>query len=182
MRKSHATLEKTCFACNNPFSLCGGLRARFWRLTPPLGNERCVGSHVHSNIVDFHNHHIPARFEQTAARTQPGKSACPLGSACARVAGRGPFAEGHPRGPLARVSSTYLLNLIADAEGRVPHETIMAMNDDLAGLVARYPGQHSRPGARSMRMMATGLPVRRSAPSAILDCAGSSSTARAAIS
>jgi predicted TIM-barrel fold metal-dependent hydrolase len=31
--------------------------------------------------------------------------------------------------------------LIADAERRVPHETIMAMNDHLAGLVARYPGR-----------------------------------------
>ncbi len=28
-------------------------------------------SHAHSNIVDFHNHHIPARFELTAAKTQP---------------------------------------------------------------------------------------------------------------
>ena len=32
-------------------------------------------------------------------------------------------------------------NLIADPEGHVPHETIMAMNDDLADLVARHPGQ-----------------------------------------
>jgi aminocarboxymuconate-semialdehyde decarboxylase len=31
--------------------------------------------------------------------------------------------------------------LIADADGRVPHDTIMAMNDDLAALVARYPGR-----------------------------------------
>jgi aminocarboxymuconate-semialdehyde decarboxylase len=40
----------------------------------------------------------------------------------------------------ARVVSI-LIQLIANAEGRVPHETIMAMNDELAGLVARYPGQ-----------------------------------------
>jgi aminocarboxymuconate-semialdehyde decarboxylase len=40
----------------------------------------------------------------------------------------------------ARVVSI-LIQLIADAEGRVPHETIMAMNDDLAGLVARHPGR-----------------------------------------
>ena len=32
-------------------------------------------------------------------------------------------------------------NLIADADGHVPHETIMAMNDHLAGLVARHPGR-----------------------------------------
>ncbi len=40
----------------------------------------------------------------------------------------------------ARVVSI-LIQLIADAEGRVPHETIMAMNDDLAGIVARHPGR-----------------------------------------
>jgi aminocarboxymuconate-semialdehyde decarboxylase len=40
----------------------------------------------------------------------------------------------------ARVVSM-LIQLIADAEGRVSHETIMAMNDHLAGLVARYPGR-----------------------------------------
>ena len=32
-------------------------------------------------------------------------------------------------------------NLIADADGHVPRETIMAMNDYLAGLVARHPGR-----------------------------------------
>jgi predicted TIM-barrel fold metal-dependent hydrolase len=31
--------------------------------------------------------------------------------------------------------------LIADADGRVPHATIMATNDALAGLVARHPGR-----------------------------------------
>ena len=32
-------------------------------------------------------------------------------------------------------------NLIADADGHVAHETIVAMNDDLAALVARHPGR-----------------------------------------
>ena len=45
----------------------------------------------------------------------------------------------------ARVVSI-LIQLIADADGRVPHETIMAMNDDLAGLVGAKSGPHSRPG------------------------------------
>jgi aminocarboxymuconate-semialdehyde decarboxylase len=31
--------------------------------------------------------------------------------------------------------------LIADADGRVTYETMLAMNDDLAALVARHPGQ-----------------------------------------
>src|SRR4029077_3253781 len=31
--------------------------------------------------------------------------------------------------------------LIGDAEGRVPHETVMAMNDHLAEMVVRYPGR-----------------------------------------
>jgi aminocarboxymuconate-semialdehyde decarboxylase len=34
-----------------------------------------------------------------------------------------------------------LIQLIADAEGRVPYETTMAMNDALADLVARHPGR-----------------------------------------
>ena len=30
-----------------------------------------VRSHAHFNIIDFHNHHIPMRFEQTAVHTAP---------------------------------------------------------------------------------------------------------------
>ena len=87
-------------------------------------------------IVDFHNHHFPAHFAQRLVdAAAPGQRErwkgisrkltdedlllCDIreGALSARVVNMSPA-------------------LIADAEGRVPHETIVRLNDDLAALVA----------------------------------------------
>jgi aminocarboxymuconate-semialdehyde decarboxylase len=92
-------------------------------------------------IIDFHCHHIPARFEVTAARFVPPAQRARW-EALARVLPDEDFLLRDVRdGNLdARVVSI-LIQLIADADGRVPPETMVAMNDELAELVARHPGQ-----------------------------------------
>ena len=73
------------------------------------------------------------------------------------------------KGSSAVVSSTYPPQLIADADGHVPHETIMAMNDHLAGLVARHPGRIH--GLASVDAYdGDRAAARPSAPSATLAC------------
>ena len=92
-------------------------------------------------IIDFHSHHIPAHFEVTAARTAPPSQRARWDTLARTLSDEELLLKDIRDGYLdARVVSI-LIQLIANAEGRVPHETIMAMNDDLAGLVARYPGR-----------------------------------------
>ena len=69
--------------------------------------------------------------------------------------------------------------LIADADGHVPHETIMATNEYLADMVVRFPGKIH--GLASVDAYdGEKRPGRPSARSAILDCAVSLSIAHAA--
>lgn len=94
-----------------------------------------------TRIIDFHCHHIPARFEVTAARTAPSTQRARWDALAIALANEELLLKDIRDGYLdARVVSI-LIQLIADADGRVPHATIMAMNDDLAGLVARNPGR-----------------------------------------
>ncbi|HZP74536.1 MAG TPA: amidohydrolase family protein [Pseudolabrys sp.] len=92
-------------------------------------------------IVDFHCHHIPARFPVTQARFVPPAQRARW-EALAHVLPDEDFLLRDIRdGNLdARVVSV-LIQLIADADGRVQHDTVMAMNDALAGLVARHRGR-----------------------------------------
>jgi predicted TIM-barrel fold metal-dependent hydrolase len=94
-----------------------------------------------TKIIDFHCHHVPARFEVTAARTAPPTQRARWEALARTLSDEDHLLKDIRDGYLgARVVSS-LIQLIADAEGRVPHEIVMAMNDDLAGLVARHPGR-----------------------------------------
>jgi aminocarboxymuconate-semialdehyde decarboxylase len=93
------------------------------------------------NIIDFHNHHIPARFEQTAVRTAPANQRARWEALARSLSDEDLLLKDIREGELGGRVVNIPAQLIADAEGRVPHETIMAMNDDLAGLVARHPGR-----------------------------------------
>ena len=94
-----------------------------------------------TKIIDFHSHHIPARFELTAARSAPPTQRARWEALARTLSNEDALLKDLREGYLhARVVSI-LIQLIADAEGHVPHETIMAMNDDLAGLVGRHPGR-----------------------------------------
>jgi aminocarboxymuconate-semialdehyde decarboxylase len=99
------------------------------------------GSHEQSNIIDFHTHHVPARFELTAAQTAPADQRTRWEAIAHRLSDEDLLLKDIREGEISARVVNIPAALIADAQGRVPHETIMAMNDELAGLVARYPGR-----------------------------------------
>ena len=92
------------------------------------------------NIIDFHSHHVPARFELTAARAAPAPQRARWEAIARSLANEDLLLRDIRAGRLAARVVSIPAQLIADAEGNVPHDTIAAMNDHLAGLVARYPG------------------------------------------
>ena len=92
-------------------------------------------------IIDFHNHHIPARFELTAMRTQPATQRVRWEMLARKLPDEDLLLRDIRAGHLAARVVNIPGNLIADADGHVPHETIIAMNDELAELVARHPGR-----------------------------------------
>ena len=94
-----------------------------------------------AKIIDFHNHHVPARFELTAARTQPAAQRARWEMLAHKLPDEDLLLKDIREGNLGARVVNIPGNLIADADGHVPHETIMAVNDDLAGLVARHPGR-----------------------------------------
>ena len=93
------------------------------------------------SIIDFHTHHVPARFEVTAGRTAPPNQRARWEALSRRLADEDLLLQDIRAGDVAARVVNIPASLIADAEGRVPHETVMATNDDLAGLVARHPGR-----------------------------------------
>jgi predicted TIM-barrel fold metal-dependent hydrolase len=94
-----------------------------------------------TKIIDFHNHHIPARFELTATRTQPATQRARWEMLARKLPDENLLLSAVRDGHLAARVVNIPGNLIADADGHVPHETIMAMNDHLAELAARDPGR-----------------------------------------
>ncbi len=92
-------------------------------------------------IVDFHVHHVPARFELTAARTAPASQRARWDAIARRIADEDLLLQEIREGSMGARVVNIPAALIADADGRVPLETIMATNDHLAELVARHPGR-----------------------------------------
>jgi aminocarboxymuconate-semialdehyde decarboxylase len=92
-------------------------------------------------MIDFHCHHIPARFAVTATRTQPATQRARWEMLARKLPDEDlllkDIRDGHLEARVVNIPG----NLIADVDGNVPHETIMAMNDCLADLVARHPGR-----------------------------------------
>jgi predicted TIM-barrel fold metal-dependent hydrolase len=95
----------------------------------------------HPHIVDFHNHHIPARFELTAVRAAPPNQRARWDALARKLPDETlllkDIREGHLDARVVNIPPA----LIGDADGRVPHDTIVAINDDLAELGARHPGR-----------------------------------------
>jgi predicted TIM-barrel fold metal-dependent hydrolase len=90
--------------------------------------------------IDFHSHHIPKRFELTAARFAPANQRGRWHAIARRISDEDLLLQDIRTGHLdARVVSIPA-QLIADADGKVPLETIRATNDELGALVARHPG------------------------------------------
>jgi predicted TIM-barrel fold metal-dependent hydrolase len=98
-------------------------------------------SDANFDIIDFHSHHIPARFELTAARTAPTNQRARWDAIARRISDEYLLLQDIRAGDLGARVVSIPAQLIADAGGRVPHDTIMATNDHLAGLVARHRGR-----------------------------------------
>lgn len=94
-----------------------------------------------SSVVDFHCHHVPARFEVTAGRFAPASQRARWEAITAKLADESLLLRDIDEGHLAARAISIPAGLIADAEGRVPHDTIVAVNDHVAELVARHPGR-----------------------------------------
>jgi aminocarboxymuconate-semialdehyde decarboxylase len=93
------------------------------------------------NIIDFHNHHIPVRFELTAVKTAPASQRGRWEVLARKLSDEDLLLKDIREGDIGARVVNIPAQLIADADGRVPHETIMATNDDLAALVVRHPGR-----------------------------------------
>ena len=92
------------------------------------------------SVIDFHNHHVPARFELTTTRGAPADQRGRWAALNLKLADEAALLDDIFSGDLTARVVNAPAALIADAEGRVPREKIAAINDELAGLVSRHPG------------------------------------------
>lgn len=92
------------------------------------------------SIVDFHNHHVPARFELTALKTAPANQRGRWEAIARKLSDESLMLKDIRDGSLGARIVNIPAQLIADADGRVPHDTIMAINEEIAELVGRHPG------------------------------------------
>ena len=93
------------------------------------------------SVVDFHCHHVPSRFELTAAKMAPASQRARWDAIARKLSDEDLLLKDIREGLLAGRVVNIPAQMIADAEGHVPHETIMAINDHVADLVARHPGR-----------------------------------------
>jgi aminocarboxymuconate-semialdehyde decarboxylase len=94
-----------------------------------------------NQIIDFHSHHIPARFALTAGRRAPAAQAARWDAIGRALSDEDLLLRDIRAGTLGARVVSMPAQLIADADGRVPHDTLMAMNDELALLAARHSGR-----------------------------------------
>lgn len=93
------------------------------------------------SVVDFHCHHVPTRFEVTAGHHAPASQRARWDAISKKLADETLLLKDVHDGRLAARVINIPVGLIADADGRVPHDTIVAINDHVADLVARHPGR-----------------------------------------
>jgi aminocarboxymuconate-semialdehyde decarboxylase len=96
---------------------------------------------MENGIIDFHNHHIPARFAQAVVDAAPAGQRARWEVLARRLSDEELLLKDIREGDIAARVVNMSPALIADAQGHVPHQTIMEMNDAVAGLAARHPGR-----------------------------------------
>ena len=92
-------------------------------------------------IIDFHTHHFPAHFTQRLLEAAAPGQLERWKSISRKLTDEDLLLRDVREGAISARVVNMSPALIADAEGRVAHETIVRLNDDLAGLVARHPGR-----------------------------------------
>ena len=91
--------------------------------------------------IDFHVHHVPARYQVTATKFAPPNQRDRWEAIERKLADEDLLLKDIWDGHLAARVVNIPAGLIADANGCVPHDTIMSINDDVADLAARHPGR-----------------------------------------
>src|SRR5262245_20152499 len=99
------------------------------------------GSHARFNIIDRHFHHLPARFELAGLSLAPPRPPASWEANAAKLGDEDLLVKDMRDGVLGARVVNIPANLIADADGRVLHDTIMEINDHVAELVARHQGR-----------------------------------------
>jgi aminocarboxymuconate-semialdehyde decarboxylase len=94
-----------------------------------------------SGLIDFHCHHIPSQFVVTAGQFAPPNQRRRWELLARNLADESLLLKDIEAGRVSARVVNIPAQLIADAEGKVSHETIMAMNDAIASLAARHPGR-----------------------------------------
>ncbi len=94
-----------------------------------------------SNLIDFHNHHVPARFELTALRAAPANQRARWEAMAKKLADEQLLLKDIENREIGARVVNIPAQLIAEPDGSIAHDTIVAMNDHLAELVARRHGR-----------------------------------------
>lgn len=93
------------------------------------------------SVIDFHCHHVPHKFHVAPAADIPHYQQAAWDRTKHMMADEALLLEAVREGDLAARVVNIPAAQVADAEGLVPHATIMAMNDHMADLAARHPGR-----------------------------------------
>lgn len=93
------------------------------------------------NVIDFHNHHLPRRFAPAIVQAAPASQRGRWQALSQSLTDEDLLLRDIREGELGARVVNMAPALIADPDGRVPYETIGALNDELAALVARHPGR-----------------------------------------
>ncbi len=95
----------------------------------------------HLDIVDFHCHHVPARFTLTAALMAPAPQRARWEAIGRKLADEDLLVADMRDGNLKARVVNIPPALMADANGLLAHDTITAINDHVAGMVSRHPSR-----------------------------------------
>ncbi|MGE3247388.1 MAG: amidohydrolase family protein, partial [Beijerinckiaceae bacterium] len=92
-------------------------------------------------VIDFHCHHVPAQFGIQPPADIPHYQQPAWARTRQMMADEALLMHAVEKGDLAARVVNIPAAQVADADGRVPHETIMAMNDHIAEMAQRRKGR-----------------------------------------
>lgn len=93
------------------------------------------------DVIDFHCHHVPSHYDVTMRKAVPPSQRLRWDAIAKTLGDEQLLLRDIADGQLAARVVNIPLGLICDMNGLVPHDTVMAVNDDMASLAARYPGK-----------------------------------------
>ena len=96
-------------------------------------------------VIDFHVHHIPGRFDVTAGHFAPPSQRARWQVLAQHLADEALLLKDIRDGHLDARVVNIPAQLIADADGRVPHETIVAINEETRSTRRAVSGADFRP-------------------------------------